>query len=299
MIRHQPESTSEILRATDIILVRLGHLTLGPPQPGGDFLVVREVHAELNIEQILKGSLPKDRTQVVNLVFSVYANEGSRFTALPGIWSHQTISEGAQFVLFSIAGSNDPAQVLSEPQCFRCETAEEAMPDIGRASLEDTPGLTLAKLVIRSATERASFKSLFARYVAWRLREVVMANSLEDFDSILAVAESPETNDVFRRILVTEAYDLLMMLDPAPNTMLARLIWGSIRLIATENGEPMRELVLQTLLPNLIGLEGGLVRKHAPDVFAGADVQRREVEEILSARQEFPGRDQIIQWLHG
>jgi hypothetical protein len=297
MIRYQADSTSEILRATHIVLVRLAQVTFGPQQPGGDFLVEQGVRAGLRIERVLKGTLAAQPGQVVTLAFSVFKNEGARFTALPGIWSRHALAKDAQFVLFSTVASSDPVAVLSEPRSFLCETADRALPDLDRASQDPAPELSLAKLVTRSAENRAAFGSLYARYVAWRLRETVTPETRSDFDSILQVAEDPATSDIFRRIVLTEAYDLLMLLDPAPNAFLARLIWGSVRVLATERGEALREVVIGTLLPNLLGLEGGLSRKQAAEVFAKAGDWRLEVQEVLRTRAELQGREQILEWL--
>jgi hypothetical protein len=296
MLPFEPESTSELLRASHIVSLAIESATFGDSREGGEMLVCREGEARVRVERVLKGELilPPDRVLVVSL--NVYENSGPRFVAVPGMWSPYEIKPGARFVVFSTTGSREAAAVLQEPPAFHVELAETSLVEIDALLEAATPEKPLPTLVAELATRRASFTPLFARYVAWRLRELLYQDFF-GFRFILDEAETPETSSIFRRIVITEAYDDLMMLDPAPPIFIARLIWGSVRAIASGTAADLGSRILGTYIPNLLGMEGGLKRKSAATVFENAQEQRQELAETLRHLPDLRGRETLLAWL--
>jgi hypothetical protein len=297
MLPYDPQSTSELLRASHIVVVAIESAAFGNLEPGGVMLERRDVRATLRIERVFKGELTVPPDGVVDVAFQVFENSGPRYVAVPGIWSPHQVAPRAHFVIFSAAGSSkDAVAVLSEPSAFRVEPAETAAPEIESVLRSATPGKRLPELIAELAGSQKSFTHLFARYVAWRLRELLF-DDLSGFSAVLGEAENSGTSAVFRRIVITEAYDDLMMLDPAPPAFIARLLWGSVSAIASGPGGDIGSRVLGTYVPNLLGLEGGLARKSAADVFENAEKQRQELEEILRNNPQLPGGPRLLTWL--
>lgn len=286
---------SEMVQATHIVLLRLLEVEFEQSRVVDGWLRERRGVADFQVEAVLKGDLLAEAA-TVRLMIHAFDVIGPQFSATPGIWSRRPLSSGDQYVIFSISESADPHEVLTEPPAFRVERAETAMPDVEAAILAGTPELSLPRLLAYESRRRSSFTHLFARYVASRLPEVLSADG-SAFDAVLSEAEHPNASEEFRWIIMDEAYDYLMLYDPVASILLARLIWGSVRLIATERGANLRANVLENLLPNLIGLEGGLEKKTAGMVFEGAPQARRQIEDILNSLPELPGRDRVLSWL--
>jgi len=296
MLPFDPGSTSELLRASHIVLVAIESVSFGEWGPGGEMLVCQTVSARLRIERVLKGELDIPSYDPVAVAFEVYENRGPRFVALPGIWSQNEIAPGARFVVFSAAGSKEPAAVLHEPPAFHVEPAATALAEVESILQLATPETRLPALVAALGGRRETFTALTARYVAARLRELLFSDA-SGFHAVLAEAENPSAPTVFRRIVISEAYDDLMMLDPAPSVFIARLIWGSLRMFASGTAPEFAGRVLETYVPNLLGFVGGLSRKSAANIFRDAPKPRQEMETILRSHSELPGRERILAWL--
>jgi hypothetical protein len=296
MLPFNPESTSELLRARHIMLVAIESARFGEWRPSGEMLRCREVSAQLRVERVLKGQLELPASGVVESTFEMCENHGPRFVAVPRIWSGYEIRPGAHFVVFSLAGPTNPVDVLGEPSAFRVEPAENAIGEIEALLGVATPEKSLPLVVEELAHRRRSFTHLFARYVAWRLRELLYSDP-SGFSVVLDEAENLETSHIFSRIVTIEAYDDLMMLDPAPPVFIARLMLGSLRLLASGRAADFGSRILATYIPNLLGIEGGLERKTATAVFESAPEQRQELARILRGLADLPGRDTLLTWL--
>ncbi len=293
---YDPDSTSELLRAKYILLVVVDSISFGAWEPGEPMLVSRTGTARVRIERVLKGDLPIAPDTVLAIALTTYRNEGPRFVAVPGVWSNCEIVSGAKFVVFAMAGGKDAAALLTEPYAFDVEPAATALAEVELVLQLATHDTRLPTLLAALAARRETFAVLTARYVAARLRELLFSDA-SGFSAVLAEAEGPSAQPVFRRIVISEAYDDLMMLDPAPSVFTARLIWGSVRMFASGIAPEFATRVLETYIPNLLGLEGGLPRKSAASIFELAPRPRQELETILRSHGQLPGRERLLAWL--
>jgi hypothetical protein len=69
-----------------------------------------------------------------------------------------------------------------------------------------------------------------------------------------------------------------MLYDPAPRLFLKALLDSTRRLLQGPRGELFRRDVLDTFLPNLLGIAGGLKPKSASDVLGN---ERPQFEQFL------------------
>jgi len=295
MLRYYPDSTSEILRAKYILLAVVDSVSFGSWAPDEPMLERRVGTARVRIDRVLKGEIETAPDKVFTIRLTTWRNAGPRFVAVPGVWSACEISPGASFVIFSSACKGDVAALLTEP-CAFAVVPGNALEEIERISQLATPETKLPALVAALAAHREKLTLLSARYVAARIRELLFSDAA-GFHNVLSEAENPAAQTVFRRIVISEAYDDLMMLDPAPAVFIARLIWGGVRMLGAGTAPEMASRVLETYVPNLIGLEGGLSQKTAASIFEGSLKVREEVQTILRSRTGLPGRERLLAWL--
>lgn len=296
MLPYDPQSTSEMLRAKYILLAVIDSISFGAWEPDESMLERRVGNARVRIERVLKGEIETVPDEVLTITIATWRNAGPRFVAVPGVWSECEIGAGAAFVVFSSACRGDVAALLAEPCAFTVRPADGALAEVELISELATPETRLPDLVAELAARRETLTLLSARYVAARLRELLFSDP-SGFHNVLSEVENPAAHTVFRRIVISEAYDDLMMLDPAAPVFIARLIWGSVRMFGSGTAPEFASRVLETYIPNLLGIEGGLSEKRAKDIFEHAKGPREEMETILRSRTELPGRERLLAWL--
>jgi hypothetical protein len=296
MLPYDPDSISELLRAKYIFLAVFDSIAFGPWAPDGEMLESRVGEAQVRIGRVLKGEIETAEEAALSISLKTWRKAGPRFVAVPGVWSKCQIAPGAAFVVFSRACGGGLAALLVEPCAFAACPADAALSEVELILELATPETRLPDLVTALTARPEILTTLSARYVAARLRELLFGD-LAGFNRVLSEAENPKAPAIFRRIVISEAYDDLMMLDPAGPAFIARLIWGSVRMFGSGTAPDFASRVLETYIPNLLGLEGGLARKNASGVFAEVKEQRQEMAAILRGNTQLPGRERLLAWV--
>jgi len=269
-IRLIPESTSDILRATDIVEVRIETATASEWRRVSSRLRQRDLELTVAVLEIYKGDSEPQPGAVAPVHTIQSAPAIPRFFALPGVWSNYEPAPGDLFVIFSIAGTP-----------IRVEPMSSAVPDVMRVLRVGAPELSIGATVAVSEGDLENWGFLFAQYLEARLPEV-FDDSPGDFQSFLKAVEDQRLPVVVRSILLSAAYTKMMLYDPAPPAFIAELLATTARLLAAPEGAPLREPVLETYLPNLLGITGGLERKQPEDIFGALPAKRATIERFLS-----------------
>jgi len=267
----RPESTSYILRATHIVEVALEMVQASEWQAVSPRLEHREVHLELKLVEIHKGTTRWQPGSVAPMEAVQSRARIPREFSLPGVWSRFELTPGARFVIFTVAG---------EPP-FKVEAAETAVPDLRRAQRAGVPELSLGETIAASLGELQNWAYLFAQYLEARLPESFYQR-FDDFEVYLQSVEDPRLSAMARRMLIAAAYTKLMLYDPAPPTFINRLLETTALVLEAPYGASLREAVLETYLPNLLGITGGLERKRAADVLGAFPAARGRIEGFLA-----------------
>lgn len=278
-IRLEPESTSDILRATDIVEVTVETVETSEWRRVSGRLQQRDLVMTVRLVEIYKGSSQPDAIVPVRTVQSAPAIP--RFFAVPGVWSNYEPAPGDNFVIFSVA---------DEP--IRVEPAATAAPDLKRVLRVGAPELSLGATIAASTSDLENWGFLFAQYLEARLPETFYLD-LSGFRLLLKTIEDPRLFPVSRQILVAAAYTKLMLYDPAPPEFIAQLLATTARLLETPYGAPLSEAVLETYLPNLLGITGGLEPKRPSDVLGALPAERESIERFLTAVNSAP----ILAWM--
>src|ERR1700722_16502662 len=148
MIRFEPESSSEILRATHIASVFLEAVQASEGRPAGGTLQ-RGGMLTLRIVDVFKGVLHQASGASFSLQARQHQPAGSRIFAVPGVWSEHELETGSNFVLFSVSPTKDAQEAFSEPFCQSVEPAATAVDDVRLAMRAGTPAVSIGDLIAR------------------------------------------------------------------------------------------------------------------------------------------------------
>ena len=256
MIRLDPDSSSEILQSTHIALAILNSVSASAWKGTGR-IEEREASLTATIAEIFKGELRQPPVSTVNLHIRQYRPAGLRDFVVPGVWSRHELEPGAEFVLFSVSSSENAGEVFAEASLLTVEPARIALSDVRLALGAGTPELSLESVIARAYEELPAWGFLFANYLDARMSEAFF-DRFPDFAALLRAVEDPTLSGTATRILLSAVYTKLMLYDPAPRLFLKALLDSTRRLLQGPRGELFRRDVLDTFLPNLLGIAGGL-----------------------------------------
>lgn len=297
MIPLWPESESEILRATHILLVRIEHAEPGEWMATEPRLEARDVVLDVRIDRLWKGSFVTGERDgaLVRTTIRQARIVGGRFFAVPGAWSNRSIDAGTRYLTFSSGGSESAAQSLADPDCFLVAPAEAHERSVVIVDAMGSPPVRFSILNALFEREKDRVDYLLARYVVDRLSEILFA-SYVDFDALMTQLEDPAFAPTARGLVLTGIYVWFLLRDPAPPNFLARLVVASARMVAMPLDESLRANILKTYLPNILGMVGAAERKLASVVFAEQPERLRATESFLA---DYPDRtiaSPILEW---
>jgi len=249
---------------SSIALVRVAAAKPSEWKPGPRQTKVRMVELELAVERTLKGAAPRNPRIKLK---TEQAEPGPRDIAVPGAWSRKSIEPGTRYVLFS---KSDLAK------SDRVEDAG-ALPQVELALEADTQKWPLGELGAKASKE--ALGPISGEYVLGRLGEVLYSDAAQ-FDALLSWLESPETPTNFRLQLASGIFPKVISADPVPQPFSSRLAVAGFRMAALPNAGPLRESILSTYLPNLLGLNGGISRKTPEQVFGAFPGEREKARPV-------------------
>jgi len=286
------ESRSILFRATHILLVHIESADPGEWSVPDHLVRTRTNALRLRWEKTLKGKVSFD-----TVVISVKQSEPAipRRFAVPGVWSGKRLASGEQYLVFANSRSTNAGVILQETSTLEVLEAEQALIDVELALDSERGHWTLSQAVAHARDRSGSLGPLFAQYLATRLARLPSTNVVE-FDAVMAFVEAPALSSRFRQVLLSEVYANSLMNDPVPDKFAARLAVASFHILARPDAGPLREDLISTLLPNLVGLKGGARKQTAADVFRDFPADREKAEQILTA-DTAPAAAYLLHWL--
>lgn len=310
-----PESISEIVRASVILLIQLNNITFGEwiPEATGD-LLVRSVTMQVVAQEVLKGNIRQQPEESFELRVQQRGTGSFRVMDYYGLWSHVVLIDGARYVAFCRGDTDDATDLLNEPDCEQLLPADAALEDIRAALALERQ----AEPNLMANTARAESRGdVFARYLLARTFEPTLtqadtnaetrsraADSLEletntsNLEALITLLENPNLTESARALYLTTIYEQLGLINPSPSSLELRLIRAMLRLLILPEAENLHSNIAQVYLPNLLGLEHDSPRYSLADIFAGEDDERQSL--IVSLRQAVPiwMTPQLSQWLN-
>lgn len=313
-----PESESEILRASTILLIRLGDVTFGPwvKEEQGD-LMVCDVTMQVIIEEVLKGKVSQNLGEPFELKVQQRGTGGLRVMDYYGLWSHVTLAPGVRFVAFCPGASDDATILLTDDNCEQLVQADMALEDTKAALELEAQNLSAADILARAASLTGQRGDIFARYVLARTKpqeltsfdaaaltsfaaaEVPSTPSSEALESLMKILEDPKTTAQARASYLTSIYEALGMMASPPRQWEVRLVQAMLKLLALPEATSLHPNIREVYLPNLLGLDKDPPRFSAEEVFKGQADDRSTILSTLKGEPPSEFMSELIQWLEG
>lgn len=292
MTRILPDSASIVLRATHILVIRIEASQVGEQSPDPSGWLRREVSLTLRLEERLKGNTREDIGASLSLQITQYASTSPWATRLPGVWSDQPVEPGTRLVAFCRSEGDRTAELLVEPACELLMPAESALADARLAMRAETERLDVEALLAEAREVAASLRHLFVEYL-WEAHGGAFLWNPKAFESLMQLLEHPDLALIARATLVSQLTTRFLA-GPAEPANRARLALAMFRLLEIDQAAPLRDNILETFLPNLLGLPGGAAQITVDEVFRNHPDERRRAESLVRELQ--PAAQALIQW---
>ncbi len=296
MTQAVPDSKSVVLRSTHIVRLRVLRFQATPWELDANRAFNRRrAVIQFAWVETLKGEVtPPDPPPVVISV-SQYENAGLLMLPTPGVYSLIGPETGKEFVVFSRAQSLVPAEILREQVCDQVQPAENVLTGVRLAVDAIRRDLGVVPLLDEARPHAPSLSALFADFVWERYqREILSAPAA--YRAYLSFLEQPALATIARSVLLNDVYSAVSN-GTRPGGQVDLLARAMFRLLALPEAQPLRDGLLQVLLPNLLGLQGGAPQHSAAEVFHDAPNERPLAKQTLAQYKGTADPSQLISWL--
>jgi len=215
---------------------------------------------------------------------------------LPGVWSGVELHPGVSLVVFARSGSTDVAHVLSEPAITRVVPADTLLPGLHIAAQAEADDLPLARTLALAAPETSRLDPTFAEFLWARYGAQAMA-SQADFDALEDFAERKGLDQDTREALLEGGYDLVGLHGDETPQRAQRLALTMFRVLLMPDAADLHENLIDTYLPNLLGITSDLPPQSASSVFNGHQAERNAVTAFLHHHATDADATPLLTWL--
>jgi hypothetical protein len=291
-----PDSRSVILRSTHILLIRIESSEASQWQPDPSGNLVRHVRLAVRLEQILKGEVAQKEGSQLRLDVQQFGRPGTRYYALPGVWSDRPIQPAARLVAFSSSKSADAANLLVEPSCKEIIPAESSLVDARIALDTERNNLSLSDSLKLAEPSAGSLSHVFPDYVAAKYQGSLLGN-ISEFSSLMRFIENPKLSSVARTTLLDFAVsEIGDVRSPSPPIVL-RLVVTLFNLITMPEAAALHDNIVDVYLPDVLGWNRGDGKLSASQVFQGAPSERARAEAIINGYHGNAATETLKDWL--
>ncbi|WP_020579054.1 hypothetical protein [Actinopolymorpha alba] len=271
---------SEVLQAGLIVHVRLvaENLSAWQPEDAGQR---RTGTLTVEVVEILKGRLAVGPGASVEVQIVERGSAGGLVLDYYGIWAPVSTTPGTQLVGFCDGSSTDLADQLTDEHCTQLlPAAATVLDDLHLALGLNVGRLTADQLIDEASRLRARGGARFARYVWVNVRNAVLA-STDRFDALMRIAEDPTTTTAAQEAYLMAAYEDATVTAEWPASSRARLARAMFRAALDPATPELRDPMLGTFVPNLIGAQ-------APEALSAQEVfaDRADLEEQVRSATE-------------
>jgi hypothetical protein len=294
MIRVLPQSSSIVLRATHILLVRVDAAETGEwlQTPAG---LQRPLSVTVTLMEVLKGTLQQHEGDQFTVQTEQFRITSLWFMPTPGVWSEQPLEAGTKLVAFCRTDSDHAPEMVKDPFCEKLIVAGSALLDVRLARQAETERLTLAALYERAKPDAASLTYIFTEYL-WEAYRTIALQETERFEELMQFLEEPNLSSITRSTLLTPIYSKLITGTVNP-LLRNRFAIALIRLLDLPAAATLHDNIISTYLPNLLGLPAGVDVKAAAEVLKDYPADRAKIEEVLQKYSGDSSTEQLLGWL--
>ncbi len=297
MTAAEPEHPSIVLRATHILRIRIDDLQAGEwlsPPEGWPW---RSAQLAITLIETLKGAADRRSGEQFRLRVTQRSSGSPRRPVAPGVWSNQPVEPGTELLAFCHNNVSKAVEnLLAEGSCEQIMPAEGNLADVRLALRAEAEGLSPAALADLALPQASSLGYLFADYLWAKMAGPALAD-LKVFESLVRLIETPELSLIARWALLKAAYSTTAHSAAATPEHVHRLALAFFRLLDVSKDPSVTDNIVQTFLPNLLGVQGGLTDRDADDVFRDLPEERAKVEAILRRYQGAASTQDLLAWL--
>jgi hypothetical protein len=296
MIPVLPDSPSIVLRSSHILRIAVEAAAVGAWTPDSPGLNRRTVDLTLRAVEVLKG----DVGVAPGARFAVRVQQFAWSTrrtpdALPGLWSSASTDVGTELLAFASSSLTAPEALVVEPACHTLLPAPQGLADVKLAANAESRHQGLTELLGEARRAAPSLGWIFPEYL-WARYRARAADDHAALDEILGLLEYPPLSPDARYALldrvVSAAGD-----EHATPAVIDRTALALAQLLATPEAAALHDGIIETHLPNVLGLAGGAARRSAGNVFDGHPDDRGRFSRALQARASAPAAARLLSWL--
>jgi hypothetical protein len=290
---------SIVLRSTHILLIEVITADAGPWAPSGPGFKSRSVDLSLRISETLRGKLDPAPGAPVQISITQSDYDGElMMQPLPGAWARVELLPGTTLVVFSESNEDRGERILSEPACTRVVPAGPVLTGLRIAAQAEAGHLPLARTLALAVLDTARLDSTFAEFLWGKYGDGAMA-SQEDFNLLADFSERKGFDAGARQALLKGGYDLVGLHGDATPERAQRLALAMFGVLLMPESTDLHENLIDTYLPNLLGITSDLPYQAASAVFKGHKAERDAVEAFLRRHGTDADATPLLKWLNG
>ena len=291
MIRYLPDSSSLVLKAAQIVQVRVDRVEA----PAWVDQATRQAILHLTVTEVWKGLIPPG--PVVLSVTQVHPPIAGPILPPQGCWQDGRGQPGEEWVVFTGSTSEVAAQALAEGPCLAAQPAADTAIDIRIADRIETNRMTLPEIAALMLQRPARLHLTFAQYLYARFGDLHLEER-SNLNAVLQLVTAPELGTPVRATLLDAVETYLSHSQATTDWHIDRLAVAMFDLLSVPQASDLYENLIETDLPNLLGLVGGGERRRANSVFEHWPKERAAAKQAL-ARYKGPGDPKpLLHWLN-
>lgn len=291
-----PESRSLVLRATHILWVHIETAQPGAWEKAPTGGVRRENQLTVRLQETLKGSTTEHPGDTVRTKILQYGTGTTRIAGVPGVWSNLSLDPGTEWVVFCHSQKTNLAELLSEPDCIRVLPKADALTDVRIALSAEADKKKLTDVLALAHPSAKSLRFVFAEYLWTRYSTTALASDA-DYERLITFLEDPNLSYITRSSLLNYVDAGTSDGEIVSEARVGRLAIGMFRIMGLPGSTEMHDELIETSLPNLLGLLGGGKKITAHTVFQGHEEERRKAEQVLQKYTGEAHTGPLLKWL--
>lgn len=283
---------SIVLRSNPILLVEVAAATPHPWAPSLPGLRMHKVDLELTVLDVIRGKGGPGKASVT-VEQSDY--EGMlRMRPLPGAWSGVKLVPGSKWVLFCHGADLPVAQLVAT--CTRVVPADQVLPGLRTAVKAEAEQLTLDAVLALAKPQAARLDRVFVEFLYARYGAVAMS-SQQQFDWLMAFAELGPLQAGTREAMLMGAYDMVSDHGEATPERGRRLALAMFRTLQMPEAVDLHDNLVQTYLPNLLGISSAQPPMTAAYVFKDQQALQAAIKAALKGPLRESEHAKLEAWL--
>lgn len=294
-----PDSSSSLLRATNVFLIELQAVRAGDWAPADVGGIVRSVDVDAKLVAIFKGKLVEPPGAVVRVALPQFGTGLSRISGAMGIWSYHDLKVGARFIVMSEIAIASASQIRGELGRQNAEIADRVLADVELAAQVEDQSLNVWKAIALARSIAPKLEGIFFEYLWARFESAALADE-KTFELFADLMEQPSLGRGARAELVL-ILGSVGGREPPARKQTARLAAAYFRLLSMPESAPLHDNLVGTDLPNLLDLAAPTRAPGAPGadaIFHDYPGERAKARSALQAYRGTESTARLLAWIN-